>query len=265
MVIKKLPPFLASIAKKKHCGGAATLLLTASSSLSSLSSQEVHTEESSVSADNVSMKKNDAVIVTTTATDISRSVTSIGSTTSVSSNRKRKKELESSPSSSLLLQTSKRNICGVRKTGAKSEAPVLRRKMYSPFSPVALSSANLNRKENVPPPGATAFEYSLRQKRTGVTKCVSSISLCVDATAYTCRTSRRKTTNAYASKDAVEIGSYAEKIRPRRSDDDGIRRLRQSSSSSRTLAYDNVQIRGLKKKMRDVINRPERNVFMGLL
>ena len=158
-----------------------------------------------------------------------------------------------------MLQRPKRNSVG--KTGHKCDAsaPVLSRKMYSPHSPVTLSSGHMNRKENVRPSGLI-----FQQNRMGVNKYASSMSLCVGENAYTYRAGRRNTTDASASKDAVEIGSHAEKRRQKKSDEE-VRRLRQSSTSSRTLAYDDVQIRGLKKKMRDVINRPERNVFMGLL
>merc|ERR1711962_1308250 len=229
---KKLPPFLASIARKRLSAKSVPLLST-SSSLSSLSSNNnINTEESCVSGDG--MDKNNGTVTTTT--DISTSVTSIGSVASLTTKgdvnccRKRKKE-EIDP-----LQLTKRYNNRIR---SKLEMS---------------STMSINKKVNLPPSGC---EDRIKSKRISK-KCVSSISLCVDtcATPYTGSTSRRGS--------LYTAGGAAEMRRPRKPTDFG-KHLRQPSASSRNLTYDDVQIRELKRKMRDVINRPERNVFMGLL
>jgi len=252
---KKLPPFLASIARKRLSAKSVPLLST-SSSLSSLSSNNnINTEESCVSGDG--MDKNNGTVTTTT--DISTSVTSIGSVASLTTKgdvnccRKRKKE-EIDP-----LQLTKRYNNRIRskleKTSTKlknaSSEMVL---SASQTSSVMSSTMSINKKENLPPSGC---EDRIKSKRISK-KCVSSISLCVDtcATPYTGSTSRRGS--------LYTAGGAAEMRRPRKPTDFG-KHLRQPSASSRNLTYDDVQIRELKRKMRDVINRPERNVFMGLL
>ena len=253
---KKLPPFLASITRKRLSAKSVPLLST-SSSLSSLSSnRDPNAEESCVSGDCLG-KNNGAV---TTTTDISSSATSIGSVTSLIAKgdnnccRKRKKD-ELEP-----VQLTKRNNNRMRvkleKTALKANAVSTDSTFLMSHNPgVTSSSISINKKENTPP---NPHENRFRSRRIN-NKCASSISLCVDACAGPFMNNRPG--SICAGNETIESVIMR---RPRKPNDFG-KQLRQSSASSRNLTYDDVQIRELKKKMRDVINRPERNVFMGLL